>query len=46
MFSEKYHNFTYASSYMYLMIKCGKGGIKAIYNDKIMILLSHGVDKM
>ena len=46
MFSVKNFNFTYASSYMYLMIKCGKSGIKAIYNDEIMILLSHGVDKM
>ena len=33
-FSEKYHNFTYVSSKMYLMTKCGKSGIKVVYNFK------------
>ena len=33
-FSEKYHNFTYVSSEMYLMTKCGKSGIKVVYNYK------------
>ena len=31
MFFEKYHNFTYVSSGMYLMTKWGKSGIKAIF---------------
>ena len=34
MFSEKYHNFTYVSFKMYLMTKCGKSGIKVVYNYK------------
>ena len=34
MFSEKYHNFTYVSSGMYLMTTCGKSGIQAVYNYK------------
>ena len=34
MFSEKYHHFTYVSSGMYLMTKCGTSGIKAVYNYK------------
>ena len=29
-FSEKYHTFTYVSSEMYLMTKCGKSGIKTV----------------
>ena len=33
-FPEKYHNFTYVSSEMYLMTKCGKSGIKVVYNYK------------
>ena len=33
-FSEKYHNFTYVSSEMYLMTKCDKSGIKVVYNYK------------
>ena len=33
-FSEKYHNFTFVLSGMYLMTKCGKSGIKAVYNYK------------
>ena len=32
MFSENDHNFTYAPSEMYLMTKCGKSGIKIVYN--------------
>ena len=43
-FSDNYHKFTYVSSGMYLMTKCGESGIKAVYNYKIMLL--HGVDKM
>ena len=31
-FLIKYHNFTYVSSEMYLLTKCGKSGIKAVYN--------------
>ena len=34
MFSENDHNFTYAPSEMYLMTKCGKSGIKIVYNYK------------
>ena len=33
-FSEKYHNFTYVSSEMYLMTKYGKSGIKVAHNSK------------
>ena len=33
-FSEKYHNFTYVSSEMYLMTKCDKSGNKNVYNYK------------
>ena len=33
-FSEKYHNLTYVSSQMYLLTKCGKSGIKVVYNYK------------
>ena len=32
MFSENDHNFTYVPSEMYLMTKCGKSGIKIVYN--------------
>ena len=31
-FSGKYHDFTYVLSEMYLMTKCGKNGIKVVYN--------------
>ena len=34
MFSGKYHSFTYVSSEMYFMTKCGKSGIKVVYNYK------------
>ena len=34
MFSENDHNFTYVPSEMYLMKKCGKSGIKIVYNLK------------
>ena len=44
--SEKYQNFTYVSSGMYLLTKYGKSGIKAVYNYKIKIMLLHRVDKM
>ena len=33
-FSDKYHNFTYVLSEMYLRTKCGKSGNKAVYNYK------------
>ena len=33
-FSEKYHNFTYVSSKMYLMTKWVESGIKVVYNYK------------
>ena len=46
-FSEKYHNFTYVSSEMYLMTKSGKSGIKivCVYENKKKLLLQW-VDKM
>ena len=34
-FSEKKLNFRYVSSGVYLMTKCGKSGIKAVYNYTI-----------
>ena len=34
MFPENDHNFKYVSSDMYLMTKCGKSGIKIVYNYK------------
>ena len=34
IFSEENQNFRYISSRVYLMIKCGKSGIKAVYNHK------------
>ena len=33
-FSEKKLNFRYVSSAVYLLTKCGKSGIKAVYNYK------------
>ena len=33
-FSEKYHKFTYVSSEMYLMTKCGKSDNKVVYTYK------------
>ena len=34
MFSENDHNFTNVPSEMYLLTKCGKNGIKTVYNYK------------
>ena len=34
MFSENDHSYNYVSSEMYLMTKCGKSGIKIVYNYK------------
>ena len=45
-FSEKYHNLIYVSSEMHLMTKCGKSGIRVVYNYKIENLLLQWVDKM
>ena len=33
-FSEKKLNFSYVTSLVYSMTKCGKSGIKAVYNYK------------
>ena len=45
-FSEKNHNFTYVSSEKYLLTKCGKSGIKVVYNYKNNKSSITWVDKM
>ena len=45
-FSEKYHSFTYVSSEMYLMTKCGKSGINVVHNYKNKKSIITMVDKM